>query len=56
MGNDPANSWKLRLQAIFDLVHYGVNIINGFRSSKATMIVNEQALIILPYADIVNTA
>ena len=56
MGNDPADGWEFGLQAILNLVHHGMNIINRFRSSKATMIVNKQALIILTDSDIMNAA
>ncbi len=56
MGNDPADRRELSLQAIFNLVHNRMHIINGFRRREAAMIVNEQALVILPDADIVQVA
>ena len=56
MGNDPADCRELCLQAIFNLVHRRMHIINCLRRREAAMIVNEQALVILPNADVVKVA
>ena len=54
--NDPADCRKLGLQAIFNLVHDRMHIIDWFRRLETAMIMNEQALIVLTDSDVVNAA
>ena len=56
VSNHPTDCRELLLQAILDLVHDRVDIINRLRRREAAMIMNEQALVILPNADVVKVA
>ena len=56
MGNDTADCRELGLQAIFNLVHDRMHVIDWFRRLETAMIMDEQALIVLADSDIVDAA